>query len=206
VDGCSGEQRKHENVIPRLILAGAALLAGALARRTPAHRPIAAALGGALALDVLRAGVVLPGRLDLALYLASPALSAWCALRVLACACSCRSAMVVFGAWWLGALAVLRAPVPALWWAAVPQQAHGAALLVEALAVLAFWRSPRRGGCTEGCVLVLVAGDAVGLLGPAGLMPGPWWLVSSQAAIVGAGLVVLQAAALLEARSRGGAP
>lgn len=189
-------------LIPRIMVALAALLALALTHRVPAHRPVAVALAGALLLDLLRATTSLEPRIDLALYLLTPALAAWCALRVLCGACPYRAPMVVGAVWWIAALAVLRAPDPASWWASVPRWGHEAVLLIEAAAAISWWASPRRATCPEICAIILIAGDVVALLGPVGFIEGPWWIVAWQAALIAAALMVVQVDALQSARKK----
>jgi hypothetical protein len=187
-------------IASRLIIGAAVVLAALLARRDAAHRPVAWALGGVLASDLVRAYVALPARLELALYLAAPALSAWCALRVLLEDPPRRAALsggIVWGAPMAAALLVPEA------WERVPLFAHLLALQVQIAAAAFFWRSPRPAGISETCTLVLAAGDVLALAGPLGF-PGFWsalgwgWAaVAAQAGVIGAVLVVLQARVLL---------
>lgn len=179
-------------VAARLVIGVAVLLGVALARRSRAHWPVPIALGLALAVDVTRARLELPPAVELGLYLAVPALSAWCALMVLAkraLAGAVLAPLVVGGApLWLAVVA------PGLWGAA-PIVAHGASLLVQAAAAALWWRSPRSRDVSVTCVGVLAAGDVVGLLGPLAL-GGPWWIVALQAGGVASALVLVQGWAL----------
>ncbi|WP_434042222.1 MULTISPECIES: hypothetical protein [Sorangium] len=187
-------------LVPRLIIGAAVVLAIVIARRDAAHRPLAVALGGVLAGDVARAALELPTQVELAAYLAAPAQSAWCALRVLA-------------RWgrWSAPAAPLAIWAAALWlavawpwfWPVAPLAAHLAALAVQIAAAVSFWRSPRTAGVSEACALVLAGGDLLALAGPLGF-PAAWaelgwgWaVVAAQAGVIGAVLVVLQARELL---------
>lgn len=187
-------------IVPRLVVGAAVVLAAIIARRDAAHRPLAWALGGVLAGDVVRAALELPPRVELGLYLAAPALSAWCALRVLA---------------GLGTWAAPAAPVvlwaAVLWraltvpgaWERAHVEAHAGALLVQVVAGALWWRSPRPRGLPETCAMVLAGGDVLALAGPLGLTEAwaelgwGWAVVAAQAGVIGAVLVVLQLRALL---------
>lgn len=196
-------------VAARLVIGLAVLLGVALARRSPAHWPVPIALGGALAGDVAQARLELPPPVELGIYLAVPALSAWCAIRVLAKRALAGAVLAPLPFWFaelgmpLAPLVVGGAP---LWlavvapgfWEAAPIVAHGASLLVQAAAAALWWRSPRSRDVTVTCVGVLAAGDALVLLGPLAL-GGPWWIVALQAGIVGAALVGLQGRAITSA-------
>jgi hypothetical protein len=174
----------------------AALVALAIARRMPRHRPVAAALTTAWLADSLQdlAPPSWPApHVALAVYLALPALSAWCALRVLAGVRPRAAALLTGVAWALAAALSLD-----------PRVAHVLAVLVQFGAAAQRWRSRARRDLPELCALVLLAGDVVGLVSP--LMVGEredWGLVSGQAAIVGAALVILQVQALARGSRRG---
>lgn len=179
-------------IVPRLIIGVAVVLAAVLARRSPAHWPVPIALGLALAGDVTRAALELPPVMELGLYLAAPALSAWCALRVLAGLSRWAAPVVPLILW---AAVLRRAVTMPETWAQAPLFAHAGALLVQVVAGVLWWRSPRPRDTPETCALVLAAGDVLGLAGPLGL-GGPWWIVAAQAGIVGAALVLVQGRAL----------
>ncbi|XXY23347.1 hypothetical protein WME88_27425 [Sorangium sp. So ce216] len=188
-------------IVPRLIVGAAVVLAVLLARREPAHRPLAVALGGVLAGDLVRAALELPSRVELALYLAAPALSAWCAIRVLAGYPLGKSLEAPVLLLWAPAM-TLAIVEPELW-SHVPVLAHAVALFLQGGAALLFWRSPRAARTPETCALVLAAGDVVALAGPLGF-PRVWadlgygWAVAAaQAGVMGAVLVVLQLRQLL---------
>ncbi|XXX73862.1 hypothetical protein WMF30_40070 [Sorangium sp. So ce134] len=181
-------------VVSRLIIGAAVVLAAVIARRDAAHRPVAVALGGVLAGDLVRAALELPAQVELGLYLAAPALSAWCALRVLALRDGRRTASdmaVIWAAWCAPAMLW-----PDMFWTWVPKAAHAQSLVLQGLAALAFWRSPRPRGLPETCAMVLAGGDVLALAGPLAL-GGPWALVAAQAGVIGAVLVVLQLRTLL---------
>lgn len=187
-------------IAPRVIIGAAVVLAAIIARRDAAHRPVAWALGGVLAGDLVRAHVALSPQVELGIYLAAPALSAWCALRVLAglgpwsapvapgvlCGAVLWRALTVPGAWELAHVA-----------------AHVGALLVQLVAGVLWWRAPRPAGISETCTLVLAWGDVVALVGPLGwpkaweAIGWGWAAVAAQAGVIGAVLVVLQARVLL---------
>jgi len=179
-------------VAARLVIGAAVLLGVAAARGSPAHWPVPIALGGALAVDVARARLELPPRVELAIYLAAPALSAWCALRVLG-RLGPWAAPVAPGVLW-GAVLWRALAVPGAWEQA-HLEGHVGALLVQAAAAALWWRSPRSRDVSVTCVWVLAAGDVIGLMGPLAL-GGPWWIVAAQAGIVGAALVAVQGYAL----------
>ncbi|WP_437948622.1 hypothetical protein WME98_49900 [Sorangium sp. So ce296] len=188
-------------IVPRLIIGAAVVLAAIIAWRAAAHRPLAWALGGVLAGDVARAALKLPPQVELALYLAAPALSAWCALRVLARRDARHTAgdvAVIWTAWCLPAMLW-----PDVFWAWVPKAAHAQSLVLQGLAALTFWRSPKTAGVSETCALVLAGGDVIALAGPLGLTEAwaelgwGWAVVAAQAGVIGAVLVVLQLRSLL---------
>jgi hypothetical protein len=184
-------------IVPRIIIGAAVVLAFLVARRERAHLPVAVALGAALAGDCVRAAWAGPPAVELAIYLLAPALSAWCAVRVLAGEGNLSAARP--------ALALLAG---ALWIAREHPEggrlfAHAAALVFQGAAAALFWRSDRPTRTPELCALVLAAGDVLALVGPLG-WPAPWealgwgWAVTAaQAGVIGAVLVVLQLRALM---------
>lgn len=150
-----------------LLLAAVAAARLARASRYPIHRPVAVALGAAVALNLLRLGARAAGAplvLDRALYLAFPALSLALAAEVLVLRWS-RWAPVARGAvaalWLAGVVAVaVEAPPrgsPEL------QTFMGAAQLAvvvgELLLVAAFVARRQIPDITQTVVLLLVAGD-----------------------------------------------
>lgn len=178
----------------------AALLGAVLARRAPRHSPVAIALALTAGVTLLRRVPGLPPWADLGLYLVIPSAGVWCAARVFVEA-SGREALgapvVLWAMCWLSALCW-----PPAWWTVAPRVAHVAGVLMQVGAAWAWWSTPiAPGGVTEACALVLLAGDVVALLGPAGALDGPWWLAAAQAGIVGVGLIVLQLAALTRRES-----
>jgi hypothetical protein len=187
-------------IVPRLIVGAAVILAAFIAGRDRGHLPLAVALGGVLASDLVRAYVALTPRVELALYLAAPALSAWCALRVLAQIGPWSASVVPLALW--GASMGLALVWPAFWPRA-PLAAHVAAVLVQGAAAAAFWTSPRAAGVSETCAMVLLAGDVLAIPGPLGFpeawaeLGWGWAAVAAQAGVIGAGLVVLQLRVLL---------
>lgn len=190
-------------IAARVVVGVAVALAVAIAWRSAQHRPVALALGLSLWQDLLRAYVPLGPHDALALYLLAPALFAWCALRVLAARRWLRALPEPALIWAVPFLAAVWRPET--FWTAAPPAAHCAALVAEVVAAWRWWRSPRRrGGVSEACAIIFAAGDAVGLLGPLGL-GGPWWIVACQAALVGVGLVGVQARALWIMRRQAGA-
>lgn len=148
----------------------------------------------------LAAALRLPARVDLALWLATPVLSAWCSWRVLARAPGASS--TALRAWLLIALAVGVAPAPSSWWAATPLLVRLTSIALQVEAARAWWRSRRVGTTVDAAAILLLCGDLVSLLGPAGLVPGPWDIASAQGGIVAAGVIALTVAG----GSRSGAP
>ncbi|AUX33141.1 uncharacterized protein SOCE836_052950 [Sorangium cellulosum] len=157
-------------IVPRLVIGAAVVLAAVLARRDAAHRPIAWALGGVLVGDLARAALELPPQVELALYLAAPALSAWCALRVLAGLGPWAAPAAPLAIW---AAALWLAVAWPWFWPHAPLAAHVAAVVVQGAAAVSFWRSPRAAGVSETCALVLAGGDVLALAGPLGF-PEAW--------------------------------
>lgn len=199
----------------RGVVALAVVLAGLVARRAPQHRPIAWALGACLALDVLRALAPLPYSLELGLSLAPAALSMWVASWVFAQ----NGKPAAFVTWrrnchgipilsrlalaaWVGLAVVADLLDPRLARTWLPALALAVSVVVQGALVMR-WRL-RDGPLTvaQACALVLLAGDAFGLLGPAGPLPwadfvdvrAAWWLVAGQAALVALALVGIQGA------------
>jgi hypothetical protein len=163
-------------VAARLALVAAAWSAVELARRGPSHRPVAAALCLALALDVLRLAcreLGAPAEVLRAIYLGAPCASAWLALAVL-------SRVPRTGLWLCaGAWAGLAAQLCAGAWtdrAAFAVVAGWVAVCSVAAQVgCAGWylRRPRVPTAVETCALVLLAGDLAGLVA-AWRFPEPW--------------------------------
>lgn len=171
------------------------LAAVLLALRSRAWWPIAIVLGLPLAGDALVLVLALPPQHDLALWLLWPASAAWAAWAVLGRDPVRARLRLLFYA---GASLVLLA-VPVTWaraaWPCLPLAGRLASVAAQVAAALAFARSTRPGSAVEGAALVLLAGDLVSLLGPAGLVPGPWDVATWQAGVVAAGVVALQIAA-----------
>lgn len=187
-------------MIALFIMTVAAVLAGLVERRRSGHWPIEALLVAVVALDLVRHTWTLPAALDMAMYLCVPALSSWCALRVLQEAprgFATLVALKVFLVPFLGAIMVREA------WASAPLIATGVSCAVQVVAAVAWWQSSRRPTITTVCALVMLVGDVVSLAGPVGL-GGPWWIVNAQLGVVAGALVVLQAGWLVLhwARSR----
>lgn len=192
-----------------LLPLAAAGLAALLARREPAHRPLAGALVAAQALEAVRPG--LPPGLAWGALLALPALSAWAVRRTLLA----DSRPLPVYAWWyvVWMLAAFVAPSPAWWPLALLASvaAQGAAWMrwraERRHAIIAevrdAWVEQRdeelpRTSASELTALVLAAGDAGGLL--VGLAAG-WSAVGWWAAAVAALLCAVQARALLAGRA-----
>lgn len=170
------------------------LLAVLLALRSRAWWPIAITLGVPLACDVAVPLVGLPPQYDMALWLVWPALAAWAAWVVLARdPVRARFCMLFYLGATLVLLAVSAAWVRPAWWC-LPLAGRLTGLATQIAAATSFARSPRPGGAVEAAALVLLAGDVASLLGPAGVVPGPWDLASMQAGVVAAGVVALQVA------------
>lgn len=185
-------------IIPRLIIGAAVVLAFLVARRERAHLPVGVALGLCLLGDCVRAAWAGPPAVELALYLLAPALSAWCAVRVLGGFPLARALEAPFLYVWAPAMVLTR-----LWGGDTGRLfAHLAALVVQGAAAFLFWRADRPARTPDLCALVLAAGDVLALVGPLG-WPAPWealgwgWsAVAAQAGVIGAVLVVLQLRAL----------
>ncbi len=137
----------------------AVVLAIVIARRSPAHRPIAWALVLAKVAELARP--YLPSRPAMALLLLLPALSAWSTLRAL---CWVRAGRVCVGAWALAVAWVLLGPWPVVWWEFVWPVGLGTAATIEAWV---WWRWRRSGaisGVTQRTAAVLSAGDVGGFV------------------------------------------
>lgn len=145
-------------------------------------------MAGTVLVD-LGGAISLPARPDLALWLATPVLSAWCSWRVLVRAPGASGAAA--RAWLLLALAVWVAPEPSSWWEVTPLLVRLASIALQVEAARAWWRSRRVGTTVDAAAIVLLCGDVVSLLGPAGLVPGPWWIASAQGGVVAAGVIAL---------------
>lgn len=173
----------------RIMILLATGLAAWVSRRSPSWRSVAIVLGVPLCLDVLCELVRLPARLDLALWLGTPVLSTWGAWRVLA-----RARGAAVHAWWAWcalAFAVLVTPEPRAWWKATPMLVRLASVALQAEAARAWWRSRRVATGADAATVLLLAGDLVSLIGPAGVVPGPWWIAGAQAGIVAVGVMAL---------------
>ena len=173
----------------------ALLLVSCLCLTRRSWRPVGIALGLSTALDALVPLMRLAPRPDLALWLLTPVLSGWVAWRVLVP--SSGATVRALWTWSLAGSAVLALPRPSLWWEPLPVVVRLVSIAVQ-LGAVAVWRRSRRVGSTvDAAVLALLAGDALSLLGPAGLLPGPdgpaasWWLATAQAGVVGLGVVAL---------------
>jgi hypothetical protein len=175
----------------------AALLAILVALRSPEHWPVAFALNAFFIADFLLGQHIGGPWLDLALYLAAPALSAWCAILVLT---EHSGAAAGVEAWLILALV---ASTSSDGWEAAPLIGHLASVAVQGMSAWAWGRSDLRASGSSLCVLAMFAGDVMALLGPLGL-GGPWWIVAWQTALLGVVLCVIQLAALAApwARSR----
>lgn len=174
----------------RVVVAVAAAQAILVARQEREHRPVAVALTATLAFDVLRALVLMPHDLALALYLLPDALAVWVALR----AFTDWSVAPVIIFW---SVLMLRAnpstPTPSL----------AVAVVVQGTAALTWVRRREPFTVWHRCALVLLAGDVFALLGPMGPIAWPraWWpAAAAQGAIVALGLICFQAS-WLRARS-----
>ncbi|WP_437591479.1 hypothetical protein [Sorangium sp. So ce1000] len=187
-------------IVPRVIVGAAVILAVIIARRDRSHLPLAVALGGVLASDLVRAYVALPPRVELALYLTAPALSAWCALRVLARLGPWSAPVAPLVLW--GAVLRRALTVPEFWEQA-HRVGHVGSLVVQIAAAVVFWISPRGTRLPETCAMVLAWGDVIALAGPLGFPEAwaeigwEWAAVAAQAGVIGAVLVVLQIRELL---------
>lgn len=177
-------------IAARASIAAAVLLALLVSRRRPWHRPIAAALGIPLALDVLRASVPLPYEAAMIAYMAWPFLAAWAALRVLV-GWSAAPAWAAL----LPSVACAAACAAVVSLDAVADGSIAWALAVQLAAAAAWWRSHARRNVTALCALVLAAGDALATLGPV-WHGGDHDLARWQAAAVAFGLCALQMHAL----------
>ncbi len=137
----------------------AVVLAIVVARRAPAHRPIAWALALAKLAEFVRPE--LPSRPAMALLLLLPALSTWSTLRALSWV---RAGRVCVCAWALAVAWVLFGPWPWVWWEFVWPIGLGVAATIEAGA---WWRWRRSGaisGVTQRTAAALSAGDVGGFV------------------------------------------
>lgn len=167
----------------RALAAAACLAAWLAARSRPAHRDVAAGLTLALLLDLVRSSG-LPPRAALALYLATPAISAALALRLAE-----RSSWPV-GAAWCGAAAWCRwAPEPRAWWLELQQGAFASSILVQLACAPRLWT---RRDLSGRCALVLLAGDVALLLGPLWLGTS-WDVVRLQVNAISSVIIVAHA-------------
>lgn len=164
--------------LARATLAAAAALACIIARRRPEHRPIAVALVLACALDAVRQLVPMSASLSWLLYLAHPALSIWCALRVLA---GFSTGQALFNA--------------CVWPAIHSTHPFATSLGVQVYAVSCrLFTEGRRATIADACALILFAGDAAALLGPLAWDGRElWWIVQGQGVLVALALGAVQA-------------
>lgn len=179
-------------MIATLVHLLALALAWHLAVRHSEHRAIEWTLALALSVRLIRQTFDLIPELDLALYLAYPALTAWCALRVLAEHSRAGSAVE---ASLVCALPWIAAQLAPEWWTDAPTMAHVAALAIQILSAASWWRSRRKLDATALCAHLLTAESATALLGPV-LLGGSWWVVEAQSAFWSGALVVVQCWAL----------
>lgn len=174
----------------RLLVLSAALLC----LRWRAWRPIGLALAGSVGADWAAELAAPPPDLDLLLWMAPSVLSAWCAWRVLG---GEHAALLAVAALVWPALVgakVLVSALPAGAWVALPL-AMRLYSIGSQLAAATWWGcSTRPGSSADAAVLAMFAGDLLSLLGPAGFAPGPWWIATAQAGVVGAGVLALVAA------------
>jgi hypothetical protein len=161
-----------------------------MSRRGRWH-PIGFALGAAVGLDMIARSVALPARVDLALWLATPVLSAWCAWRVLGDARSAKAALLAASAQLALSTVVYMAPCPRAWWGLVPLAVRCSSIALQVEAARSWRRAARPADSADAGTLGLLAGDALSLLGPAGLVFGPWWIASLQAALVALGVAAV---------------
>jgi hypothetical protein len=132
-------------------------------RRAPQHQPVAVALSICAALDIIRAVLPMPARVDMAVALTTPCVSAWLYWKVIARA---PNAWVICGLWF----ALLGLPfderATAFWNWVMPVGYVCAALT----GIIALWvrsaESMARATWTprEHVALMLLAGDVAGLI------------------------------------------
>lgn len=137
----------------------AVVLAIIIARRAPAHRPIAWALVLAKLAELVRPE--LPSRPAMVLLLVLPAFSTWSTLRALAWV---RAGRMCAGVWMLAACWVLFGPRPGVWWEFVWPIGLGTAATIEAWAWWRWRRSDAISGVTQRTAAVLSSGDVGGFL------------------------------------------
>jgi hypothetical protein len=178
------------NWVARALLAVAAIMATRIAMRRRAHAPVAVLLLASVVLDSVRDLCPMPPWRELVYYLAIPALSAACALRVLQEApwSFCATiGIIVWGTPLLGAFAYRYA------WATVSLNSALVSCGVQVVAAVAWWQSKRIINGTSACVLVMLIGDCISIIGPVGL-GGPWWIADALTLLVGVALIALQVA------------
>lgn len=167
--------------LARATLAAAAALACIVARRRAEHWPIAIALVLASALDAIRQLAPMSASLSELLYVAHPALSIWCALRV------------------LGSFGQAAAIISAVAWPVIYSEHPFAISLAAQLYAAGCWLlvQRRRATTSDACALMLLAGDAAALLGPLAWDGRElWWIVQGQGLLVALALGAVQARAI----------
>lgn len=173
--------------IPRVLVVLAAAAALLASRRDPRCLSVASALLASTIIDSLRVLCSPPYEVALALYLAPLAIGAWVTLRVL-CGRLASPASAVAVAYCAALVAVPRGAQPAV--------VLCCCVAVELVVAGSFLRDGRARRASERAALVLVAGDVLGALGPAGPLPWPrsWsssaWLAAAQASLAALGVAV----------------